>query len=130
MEDPLLGGGEVRKSVFLIFFQGDQLKIRVKKICEGFRSTLYPCPEKSYERDHMMVGVMKQLADLNTVITQTNDLRRSVLSEAAKKIKLWFIKVRKIKAVYHTLNLLNLDVSQKCLIAECWIPTLDLGPIS
>jgi V-type H+-transporting ATPase subunit a len=44
--DPLLGGGEIRKTVFLIFFQGDQLKIRVKKICEGFRSTLYPCPEQ------------------------------------------------------------------------------------
>jgi V-type H+-transporting ATPase subunit a len=41
-------------------------------------------------------------------------------------IKLWLVKVRKAKAVFHTLNLLNLDVSQKCLIAECWIPTADL----
>ena len=40
-----------------------------------------------------------------------------------------FIKVRKVKAVFHTLNLLNLDVSQKCLIAECWIPTPDLDLI-
>ena len=40
-----------------------------------------------------------------------------------------FIKVRKVKAVFHTLNFLNLDVSQKCLIAECWIPTADLDLI-
>jgi V-type H+-transporting ATPase subunit a len=28
-------GDQVYKSVFIIFFQGDQLKTRVKKICEG-----------------------------------------------------------------------------------------------
>jgi hypothetical protein len=26
--------------------QGEQLKTRVKKICEGFRATLYPCPDQ------------------------------------------------------------------------------------
>lgn len=41
----------------------------------------------------------------------------------------WFIKVRKIKAIYHTLNFFNLDVTQKCLIAECWIPTADIESI-
>lgn len=44
-------------------------------------------------------------------------------------MKNWFIKVRKIKAIYHTLNLFNLDVTQKCLIAECWVPLLDTESI-
>lgn len=48
---------------------------------------------------------------------------------AAKNIKNWFVKVRKIKAIYHTLNLFNLDVTQKCLIAECWVPVLDIETI-
>ena len=34
LEDPITGD-EVHKCVFIIFFQGDQLKSRVKKICEG-----------------------------------------------------------------------------------------------
>ena len=91
IEDPLGSGGELRKSVFLVFFQGEQLKVRVKKICEGFRSTLYPCPEEATERSKMLVGVMKQLEDLNTVISQTNSLRRTVLTDAAKIIKLWLV---------------------------------------
>lgn len=56
------------KSVFIIFFQGDQLKTRVKKICEGFRATLYPCPETPNDRREMAIGVMTRIEDLNTVI--------------------------------------------------------------
>lgn len=63
------------------------------------------------------------------VLGQTQDHRHRVLVAAAKNIKNWFVKVRKIKAIYHTLNLFNLDVTQKCLIAECWVPVLDLETI-
>lgn len=128
LEDPS-SGAEVLKSVFVCFFQGEQLKSRVKKICEGFRATLYPCPDQAADRREMAVGVMQRLEDLNTVLSQTNDHRQRVLVAASKNIKIWFVKVRKIKAIYHTLNQFNLDVTQKCLIAECWIPTLDVESI-
>ncbi|XP_064595376.1 V-type proton ATPase 116 kDa subunit a 1-like isoform X2 [Liolophura sinensis] len=128
LEDPVTGD-QVNKSVFIIFFQGDQLKSRVKKICEGFRATLYPCPETPAERREMALGVMTRIEDLNTVLGQTQDHRHRVLVAAAKNIKVWFIKVRKIKAIYHTLNMFNLDVTQKCLIAECWCPVADLDRI-
>lgn len=77
----------------------------------------------------MAMGVMTRIEDLTTVLGQTQDHRHRVLVAAAKNIKNWFIKVRKIKAIYHTLNLFNLDVTQKCLIAECWVPILDLETI-
>ncbi|KRT84294.1 hypothetical protein AMK59_1703 [Oryctes borbonicus] len=128
LEDPSTSD-QVFKSVFIIFFQGDQLKTRVKKICEGFRATLYPCPEAPADRREMAMGVMTRIEDLNTVLGQTQDHRHRVLVAAAKNIKNWFVKVRKIKAIYHTLNLFNLDVTQKCLIAECWVPVLDLENI-
>ncbi|CAE1280311.1 ATPeV0A [Acanthosepion pharaonis] len=128
LEDPVTGD-HVYKSVFIVFFQGDQLKSRVRKICEGFRATLYPCPETQAERREMSIGVMTRIEDLNTVLGQTQDHRHRVLVAAAKNIKVWFIKVRKIKAIYHTLNMFNLDVTQKCLIAECWCPVADLDRI-
>ncbi|KAI5698914.1 hypothetical protein M8J75_013823 [Diaphorina citri] len=120
-------GDPVYKSVFIIFFQGDQLKTRVMKI--WFRATLYPCPEAPTDRREMSMGVTTRIEDLNTVIGETQDHRHRVLVAAAKNIKNWFIKVRKIKAIYHTLNFFNLDVTQKCLIAECWVPVLDIDAI-
>ncbi|XP_033099670.1 V-type proton ATPase 116 kDa subunit a-like isoform X1 [Anneissia japonica] len=128
LEDPTTGD-QVHKNVFIIFFQGEQLKSRVKKICEGFRASLYPCPEMQSERREMAMGVMTRIEDLNTVLGQTEEHRQRVLHSAASNIRLWFIKVRKLKAVYHTLNLFNLDVTQKCLIGECWCPVSDLEQI-
>uniref|UniRef100_A0A8C2PYA0 V-type proton ATPase subunit a n=1 Tax=Cyprinus carpio TaxID=7962 RepID=A0A8C2PYA0_CYPCA len=128
LEDPTTGD-QVHKSVFIIFFQGDQLKNRVKKICEGFRASLYPCPETPQERKEMAAGVNTRIDDLQMVLNQTEDHRQRVLQAAAKTIRVWFIKVRKMKAIYHTLNLCNIDVTQKCLIAEVWCPVSDLDSI-
>nr|XP_061805962.1 V-type proton ATPase 116 kDa subunit a 1-like isoform X5 [Nerophis lumbriciformis] len=132
IEDPLedpTSGDQVHKSVFIIFFQGDQLKNRVKKISEGFRATLYPCPETPQERKEMLAGVNARIDDLQMVLNQTEDHRQRVLQAAAKAVRVWFIKVRKMKAIYHTLNLCNIDVTQKCLIAEVWCPVSDLDSI-
>uniref|UniRef100_A0A8C5N7H7 V-type proton ATPase subunit a n=1 Tax=Gouania willdenowi TaxID=441366 RepID=A0A8C5N7H7_GOUWI len=128
LEDPTTGD-QVHKSVFIIFFQGDQLKNRVKKICEGFRASLYPCPETPQERKEMLAGVNSRIEDLQMVLNQTEDHRQRVLQAASKTMRVWFIKVRKMKAIYHTLNLCNIDVTQKCLIAEVWCPVSDLDSI-
>uniref|UniRef100_A0A0N5AD15 V-type proton ATPase subunit a n=1 Tax=Syphacia muris TaxID=451379 RepID=A0A0N5AD15_9BILA len=131
INEPLIdsAGVMVKKTVFIIFFQGDQLKTRVKKICEGFRATLYPCPDTPMERREMSIGVMTRIEDLKTVLHQTQDHRHRVLVAASKNVRMWLTKVRKIKSIYHTLNLFNLDVTQKCLIAECWCPVADLDRI-
>lgn len=63
------------------------------------------------------------------VLNQTEDHRQRVLQAAAKTVRVWFIKVRKMKAIYHTLNLCNIDVTQKCLIAEVWCPVSDMDSI-
>ncbi|XP_054163547.1 V-type proton ATPase 116 kDa subunit a 1-like [Oppia nitens] len=122
LEDPTTGD-LVFKSVFIIFFQGDQLKAKVKKICEGFRATIYPCPEDAADRRLMVSNVLSRIDDLNTVLSQTNEHRHRVLLASAKNLRNWFIKVRKMKAIFHSMNMFAFDVTQKCLIAECWCPT-------
>ncbi|XP_062520167.1 V-type proton ATPase 116 kDa subunit a1-like [Corticium candelabrum] len=128
MEDPVTGQ-EVHKFVFIIFFQGDQLRSRVKKICEGYRATLYPCPESAAERREMTMGVSTRIEDLRTVLAQTQDHRCRVLQTVAKSLCGWEIRVKKIKAIYHTLDQCNFDLTTKCLIGECWCPVADLDAI-
>ncbi|XP_067672812.1 V-type proton ATPase 116 kDa subunit a 1-like isoform X5 [Haliotis asinina] len=128
MEDPVTGD-PVFKSVFIIFFQGEQLKSRVKKICEGFKAALYPCPDSPQEREEMLKGVSTRLEDLKMVLNQTQDHRHRVLVGAQKEIRTWIIKVEKIKAIYHTLNMFNFDVSHNSLIAEGWCPVRALEDV-
>ncbi|XP_071943516.1 V-type proton ATPase 116 kDa subunit a 1-like isoform X2 [Antedon mediterranea] len=128
LQDPVTGD-DVYKCVFVLFFQGEQLGIRARKICEGFRASLYPCPEDANERQELTTGIRTRIQDLQMVLNKTYDHRQRLLVETATTLQVWFIKVNKMKAIYHTLNLFNLDVTQKCLIAECWCPVDDLETI-
>lgn len=125
LEDPSTGS-KIYKTVFAAFFQGEQLKTRIKKVCTGYHASLYPCPSAADEREEMVKGVRTRLEDLNMVLNQTQDHRSRVLSTVAKELPRWKIMVKKMKAIYHTLNLFNMDVTKKCLIGECWVPVLDL----
>uniref|UniRef100_A0A914PQA5 V-type proton ATPase subunit a n=1 Tax=Panagrolaimus davidi TaxID=227884 RepID=A0A914PQA5_9BILA len=124
LTDPTTGN-PVNKVVFIVFFQGVQLKSRVKKICEGFRASVYPCPDTPQERREMSIGVMTRIEDLKTVLGQTQDHRHRVLVAAAKNVRMWMTKVQKIKSIYYILNMCNVNVTQKCLIAEVWFPVLE-----
>ncbi|CAO1419941.1 unnamed protein product [Diamesa serratosioi] len=128
LEDPATGN-ELYKTVFVAFFQGEQLKSRIKKVCTGYHASLYPCPSVPEERDEMLKGVLTRLEDLNMVLNQTQDHRQRVLVSVAKELPRWSIMVKKMKAIYHTLNLFNMDVTKKCLIGECWVPVLDLPAV-
>lgn len=76
-----------------------------------------------------MKGLRTRLADLNLVLNKTQDHRQRVLVNVAKEVPHWAVMIKKMKAIYHTLNLFNMDVSKKCLIGECWIPVNDLGNV-
>ena len=77
----------------------------------------------------MGLGVMTRIEELKTVLDQSLNLRKSLLVNAAQNLKSWFCRVRKMKAIFHTMNLFNLEIKQKCLIAECWAPVSELTRI-
>jgi V-type H+-transporting ATPase subunit a len=74
----------------------------------------------------MIDNVVSRIEDLNTAMFQTTEHRHRILLASAENIKNWFIEVREVKAIYTKMNLSNFDVTQKCLIAECWCPNSDL----
>lgn len=125
LEDPATGN-EIFKTVFVAFFQGEQLKSRIKKVCTGFHASLYTCPSNNSERQNMLKEVRTRIEDLTLVLNQTQDHRQRVLVGVAKELQNWSVMVRKMKAIYHTLNMFNMDVTRKCLIGECWVPRKDM----
>ncbi|XP_054725479.1 V-type proton ATPase 116 kDa subunit a1-like isoform X1 [Anastrepha obliqua] len=125
LQDPRTGN-MIYKTAFVVFYQGEQLNTRIKKVCSGFHASLYPCPNIHEEREDMLKGVQTRLNDLKVVLKQTEDQRNCILAGIAKHLPIWSIEITKMKAVYHTLNYFNMDVTGKCLIGECWVPTLDL----
>lgn len=60
------------------------------------------------------------------MLHKTEDYLRQVLCKAAESVCSRVIQVRKMKAIYHMLNMCSFDVTNKCLIAEVWCPEVDL----
>lgn len=114
------------KSVFVAFFLGQHLKNILQKVCTGYKASTFPCPIDFDERNDMSKGVRTRLEDMTVILNQTKDHRRHTLHFVAKELPNWLIMIRKMKAVYYTLNLFSIDSSQKCLIGECWVPLNDL----
>ncbi|CAG5122024.1 unnamed protein product [Candidula unifasciata] len=125
-EDPVTGD-EMHKCMFLVFYQGEQLRNKVKKVCEGMKGTIYPVPESTQERQEMLHGVKTRIVDLENVLAQSNEHRKRVLSKAQKEIRAWTIKVEKIKAIYHTMNMFKVHLNS--LTAECWFPVKAIDDI-
>uniref|UniRef100_A0A672NU09 V-type proton ATPase subunit a n=1 Tax=Sinocyclocheilus grahami TaxID=75366 RepID=A0A672NU09_SINGR len=99
-----LDTGEISKNVvFLISFWGDQIGQKVQKICDCYHCHLYPHPETDEER--------------------ADDWHNSLIL----LLHSWVLQVKKMKAIYHILNLCSFDVTNKCLIAEVWCPVSDLA---
>jgi V-type H+-transporting ATPase subunit a len=72
----------------------------------------------------MLNGVTMRLDELNTVLEQSLNLRKTLLINSSTNLKTWTVKVKKMKGIYHTLNMFRSD--QKSMIAECWIPTSEI----
>ncbi|KAG9353928.1 hypothetical protein JZ751_012052 [Albula glossodonta] len=122
--------GEVTKSVvFLISFWGDQIGQKVQKICDCYHCHLYPHPDSAEEREEVMESLKTRTQDLQTVLHRTEEYLRQVLDKASESVCTWGIQVKKMKAIYHILNLCSFDVTNKCLIAEVWCPVNDLSAL-
>ena len=129
LNNPLDDNSKTFKSVFVIFFQGSNLKTKIQKICEGFRATIYPCPAIAADRRGVSTKVLTRLSDLEVTLTETNGYRNRVLGTVSKNIKCWFAKVIEIKSIFHIMNMFKVDVTKNVMIAECWIPSNDIKQI-
>ncbi|KFK30491.1 hypothetical protein AALP_AA7G268500 [Arabis alpina] len=115
-------GEKAEKNVFVVFYSGERAKSKILKICEAFGANRYPFSEDLGKQAQMITEVSGRLAELKTTIDAGLGHRDMLLHTIGDKFELWNLKVRKEKAIYHTLNMLSLDVTKKCLVAEGWSP--------
>ncbi|KAF9593764.1 hypothetical protein IFM89_025231 [Coptis chinensis] len=119
--DPLLTE-VVEKVVFVVFFSGEQAKTKIMKICVAFGANCYPVPEDITKQRQILREVSSRLSELEATLDAGMHHRNKALIEIGFHLRKWTIRVRKEKAVYDTLNMLNFDVTKKCLVGEGWCP--------
>ncbi|XP_024372757.1 V-type proton ATPase subunit a2 isoform X2 [Physcomitrium patens] len=115
-------GEETEKTVFVVFFSGERAKSKVVKICEAFGANRYPFPEDPNKQWQMKSEVETRLSELQNTLDAGNHHRHNIFNNIGFNLERWTITVRRDKAAYHTLNMLSIDVTRKCLVAEGWCP--------
>ncbi|KAI3448008.1 hypothetical protein Pfo_004673 [Paulownia fortunei] len=94
----------------------------ILKICEAFGANRYAFNEDLAKQSQMITEVSGRLSELKT----TSDTRvvhhKNLLQTIGEQFEQWNFLVRNEKPIYHTLNMLSIDVTKKCLVAEGWSP--------
>uniref|UniRef100_A0A6B2KXL5 V-type proton ATPase subunit a n=1 Tax=Arcella intermedia TaxID=1963864 RepID=A0A6B2KXL5_9EUKA len=129
IEDPVDPGKPVKKNVFIVFYHGNALQTKIKKICESFFANLYPCPETPQERKNLLEQVSTRLEDLKLLLSRGENQKAQVLGTIAFSLLSWIQKVKQEKGIYHTMNKFNYDLGRRCLIAEGWIPAKETDQV-
>ncbi|KAJ8763484.1 hypothetical protein K2173_002367 [Erythroxylum novogranatense] len=119
--DPV-SGEKTEKNVFVVFYSGERAKTKILKICEAFGANRYPFSEDLGKQAQMMTEVSGRLSEMKTTIDAGLFQRNNLLQTISDQFEQWNSLVRKEKSIYHILNMLSLDVTKKCLVAEGWSP--------
>ncbi|KAI9313389.1 V-type ATPase, V0 complex, 116kDa subunit family [Dichotomocladium elegans] len=116
----------VEKNVFAIFAHGREIINKIRKISQSLGATLYSVDDSADKRREAYLDVSSRIEDLNNVLSNNSQMRRTELLKIAENLTSWTTVVRKEKAIYHTRNLFNYDANRKCLIAEGWCAKNDI----
>ncbi|KAK0604404.1 hypothetical protein LWI29_015356 [Acer saccharum] len=112
----------VEKTIFVVFFSGEQARTKILKICEAFGANCYPVPEDITKQRQIIREVVSRLSELEATLDAGIRHRDKALSSVGYHLTKWMSMVRREKAIYDTLNMLNFDVTKKCLVGEGWCP--------
>ncbi|KAL3597390.1 hypothetical protein D5086_009027 [Populus alba] len=125
VEEPVIdpvSGEKVEKNVFVVFYSGEKAKTKILKICEVFGANRYSFTEDFGKQVQMISEVSGRLAELRTAIDAGLLQKSKLLQTIGDQFVQWNTLARKEKSIYHTMNMLSLDVTKKCLVAEGWSP--------
>uniref|UniRef100_UPI00359022A8 V-type proton ATPase 116 kDa subunit a1-like isoform X1 n=2 Tax=Myxine glutinosa TaxID=7769 RepID=UPI00359022A8 len=111
----------VKRSVFMISYWGERIGEKVQKICQSFHGRILQCPESLTEREKLLSQLESQITEIKTVLTQTEQYRHQLLTQASCVVWGWLVQARKAKAAYHALSLCRSDLPN-VVVGEAWVP--------
>ncbi|GEQ71231.1 hypothetical protein JCM33374_g4912 [Metschnikowia sp. JCM 33374] len=120
----------VNKNAFIIFSHGSIIHQRITKIAQSLEADLYKVDASAALRDEQLAAVDVKLADVNTVLAQTERALNSELVAISRDLGRWWEVIAREKAVYKTMNLCDYDNSRRSLIGEGWIPTDEIDTLT
>ena len=120
----------VSKCAFLIFTQSAIAEDKIRKLCESFGATLFPCPESPQQQQQEMQALSSKEQDLDMVLRQNAKGCEQMFLRVCNNYDAWRARILKEKSIYHTLNLFRYNPGGKALIAEGWCPTSELERVN
>lgn len=126
--DPV-SGEKAEKNVFVVFYSGERAKSKILKICDAFGANRYPFTDDLGKQFQMITEVSAKLSELKTTLDIGQMHRGNLLQTISYDFEKWNLKVKKEKSIYHVLNMLSIDVTKKCLVAEGWCPVFATNQI-
>lgn len=117
-------------SVFIAYFQGAQLKYKLRKICESIQARVYTVPSTHSERIDMIRQLETRLHEVHSVLDRTEKHYTNLLKNPPLKDNLqrWWMEVIKVKAVYDILNQCGRTDSGS-IVAEAWVPVKEMEAV-
>ncbi|OIV97608.1 hypothetical protein TanjilG_12365 [Lupinus angustifolius] len=126
--DPL-SGEKVDKNVFVVFYSGERVSSKILKICDAFGANRYPFSDDLSKQFHIITEVSGRLSELKTTIDVGLLHWSTLLQTIGYHYEQWSVLLKKEKSIYHTLNMLSINVTKKCLLAEGWCPVFATSEI-
>ncbi|KAA6389924.1 MAG: putative V-type proton ATPase 116 kDa subunit a [Streblomastix strix] len=88
IQDPIIKIDE-HKSVFLVFFSGEQARSRILRLCSSFNANVYPYPETPDEHRKNLEEIEQRLQTIDTVQSAVLEHRKEKLNQIQKSLKGW-----------------------------------------
>uniref|UniRef100_A0A7S2RLT6 V-type proton ATPase subunit a n=1 Tax=Rhizochromulina marina TaxID=1034831 RepID=A0A7S2RLT6_9STRA len=119
--DPVLGSLQP-KVAFLIMYKGATIEAKLRRICDAFGARTYQLPDLD-DKDSVRQLVQENAQEMkeSRLVCQKNyEQRFQLCSILAQNVLEWSWRVRREKAIYHTLNMFKADINGM-LRAEGWV---------
>ena len=66
--------------MFVLFFQGQNTRTKLERLCSSFQANLYPCPTQAGERHALLDDVKTRLSELKNVLDKTVIRQKTLLT--------------------------------------------------